>query len=168
MAFCLPRTAWGRGLLLLVVLLHAGDVAPAQDRRPPPLLALAAVLCVQGELENSFRGGFLPLMGFAAKAQPMRTLRASGRYLMIPPEQCRDGQPSDRVRLIIWHIVRRGEGRYYLAAAATGELIVAVEGIAANNANYLLASNHDPDIMIDFGDEKAFWLARLADDGARR
>ena len=83
--------------------------------------------------------------------------------MIIPSEQCRNGRPSDRARLIIRHIVRRGEGRHYLART-TGDVMVAVERIAANTANYLLASTDDPDIMIDFANEKTFWLARLAAD----
>lgn len=138
--------------------------ALAQDRRPPPLFTLAAALCTQGELDSDFRGGFLPLMGFATNIQAMRTLHARAHYLMIPADQCRDGQPSDRARLIVWHLVRRGEGLYYLSGAS-GALMVAVEGVAANTANYLLASIKDPDIMIDFANEKTFWLARLGADG---
>jgi hypothetical protein len=72
----------------------------------------------------------------------MRTLRAAGRSLMISAEQCRDGQPSDRARLIVWHIVRCGEGLYCLTDA-NGELKMAIEGIAANTANYLPTSVND-------------------------
>jgi len=103
-------------------------------------------------------------MGFGSNVHPMRTLRSASRYLMIAAEQCRDGQPSDRVRLIIWHIVRRGEGLYYLTTT-NGQLLMAVEGIAANTANYLPASTNDPDILVDFANEKAFWLARSGDEG---
>jgi len=168
MAFGLPRISrarisWARGLILSIGLICALNAARALER-PPPLLALAAALCTQGQLNSDFRGGFLPLMGFGTNVQPMRTLRSAGRYLMIAAEQCRDGQPSDRVRLIIWHIVRRGEGLYYLTTA-NGQLLMAVEGIAANTANYLPASTNDPDILVDFANEKAFWLARFGGDG---
>ena len=163
MAFGLPRTCLARALMLSLGLVGALDAAPALER-PPPLLSLAAALCTQGQLNSDFRGGFLPLMGFGTNVQPMRTLRSAGRYLMIAAPQCRDGQPSDRARLIIWHIVRRGEGLYYLTAT-NGQLLMAVEGIAANTANYLPASSNDPDILVDFANEKAFWLARFGDDG---
>jgi hypothetical protein len=164
MAFALPRIFWARGLTLAIGWLCALDAGHALERHPPPLLGLAAALCTQGQLSSDFRGGFLPLMGFPSNVQPMRMLRSAGRSLMISAEQCRDGQPSDRARLIIWHIVRHGEGLYYLTAAS-GELKMAVEGIAANTANYLPASTNDPDILVDFANEKAFWLARFGDDG---
>lgn len=164
MAFCLPRVFWARALTLAIGSLSALDAGRALERRPPPLLGLATALCTQGQVSSDFRGGFLPLMGFPSNVQAMRTLRSAGRALMISAEQCRDGQPSDRARLIIWHIVRRGEGLYYLTAA-NGELKMAVEGIAANTANYLPASTNDPDILVDFANEKAFWLARFGADG---
>jgi hypothetical protein len=164
MSFGWPRLQWARGLSFAIGLLCAFDAARALERRPPPLIGLASALCTQGQLSSGFRGGFLPLMGFPSNVQPMRALRSAGRSLMIAAEQCRDGQPSDRARLIIWHIVRRGEGLYYLTTA-NGELKMAVEGIAANTANYLPASTNDPDIMVDFANEKAFWLARFGDDG---
>jgi hypothetical protein len=163
MAFGSLRNFRTRGLIVAIGLLGALAAARALERRPPPLLGLATALCTQGQLSSDFRGGFLPLMGFATNVQPMRMLRSAGRSLMTDAEQCRDGQPSDRVRLIMWHIVRRGEGLYYLATA-DGKLIMAVEGIAANTANYLPASINDPDILVDFGNEKAFWLARFADE----
>jgi hypothetical protein len=164
MAFGRPRIFWARRLALAVGCLFALDAARALERRPPSLLGLATVLCTQGQLSSDFRGGFLPLMGFPSNVQPMRTLRAAGRSLMVSAEQCRDGQPSDRARLIIWHIVRRGEGLYYLTNA-NGELKMAVEGIAANTANYLPASVNDPDILVDFANEKTFWLTRFGDEG---
>jgi hypothetical protein len=164
MALGLPRNFWARGLTLAIGWLGALDTARALERHSPPLLGLATALCTQGQLSSDFRGGFLPLMGFPRNVQPMRTLRSAGRSLMISAEQCRDGQPSDRARLIIWHIVHRGEGLYYLTAAS-GELKMAVEGIAANTANYLPASTNDPDILVDFANEKAFWLARFGDNG---
>ena len=164
MSFGLPRIFSARGVALAIGLLCALDAARALERRPPPLLELATTLCKRGQLSSDFRGGFLPLMGFPTNVQSMRTLRSAGRALMVSAEQCRDGQPSDRARLIIWHIVRRGEGLYYLTSA-NGELKMAVEGIAANTANYLPASTNDPDIMVDFANEKAFWLARFGDDG---
>jgi hypothetical protein len=163
MAFGWPRTFRTRGLIVAIGLLGALGAVRALERQPPPLLGLATALCTQGQLSSDFRGGFLPLMGFATNVQPMRMLRSAGRSLMISAQQCRGGQPSDRARLIMWHIVRRGEGLYYLTAAE-GTLIMAVEGIAANAANYLPASINDPDILVDFGNEKAFWLARLPDD----
>jgi hypothetical protein len=164
MAFDWQRIFWARGLAVAIGSLCALDPARALERRSAPLQGLAAVLCTQGQLSSDFRGGFLPLMGFPSNVQPMRTLRSAGRSLMISAEQCSDGQPSERARLIIWHIVHRGEGLYYLTAA-NGELKMAVEGIAANTANYLPASTNDPDILVDFANEKAFWLARFGDDG---
>jgi hypothetical protein len=158
MADCLPRRVWVRGVVLALALLNAGRIAIADEE---PLHLLAAVLCERGDSYGDFRGGFLPMMGFAATVHPMLVLRSRDRYLMVPAEQCRDGRANEKVRLIIWHIVRRGEGLYYLAGL-TGGLLVAVEGVAANTANYTLASTHDPDIMIDFANEKAFWLAAVA------
>jgi hypothetical protein len=163
MAFGSSGTFRTRGFIVSIGLICALDAARALER-PPPLLALAATLCTQGQLNSDFRGGFLPLMGFGSNVESMRTLRSAGRYLMIAAEQCQSGQPSDRVRLIIWHIVRRGEGLYYLTAA-NGQLMMAVEGIAANTANYLPASTNDPDILVDFANEKAFWLARFGGAG---
>jgi len=163
MAFGWPRIVWARELIVAIGLLCTLDRPSALERRPPPLLGLATALCTQGQLSSDFRGGFLPLMGFPSNVQPMRALRSPGRSLMIAAEQCRDAQPSDRTRLIIWHIVRRGEGLYYLTTA-NGELKMAVEGIAANTANYLPESTNDPDIMVDFANEKTFWLTRFGDD----
>jgi hypothetical protein len=163
MAFGPSGTFRTRGFIVSIGLICALDAARALER-PPRLLALAATLCAQGQLNSDFRGGFLPLMGFGSNVESMRTLRSAGRYLMIAAEQCQSGQPSDRVRLIIWHIVRRGEGLYYLTAA-NGQLMMAVEGIAANTANYLPASTNDPDILVDFANEKAFWLARFGGAG---
>jgi hypothetical protein len=163
MAFGLSRAFWASGFTLSIGLICALDAGRALER-PPALVALAATLCTQGQLNSDFRGGFLPLMGFGRNVQSMRTLRSAGRSLMIAAEQCRDGQPSERARLIMWHIVRRGEGLYYLTAT-NGQLMIAVEGIAANTANYLPASTNDPDILVDFANEKAFWLARFGDAG---
>jgi hypothetical protein len=164
MALGLRRIFWAGELTLAMGWLCALSAASALERRPPPLQGLATVLCTQGQLSSDFRGGFLPLMGFPSNVQPMRTLRSAGRSLMMAADQCRDGQPRDRARLIIWHIVRRGEGLYYLTVAS-GELKMAVEGIAANTANYLPASTNDPDILVDFANEKTFWLARFGDEG---
>lgn len=126
------------------------------------LAVLAEALCSRGDAQASFRGGFLPMMGFSAGRLSVRVLRATEpiRFLMMPAEHCRDGRPLENARLIIWHIVRPGEGLYYLTTVG-GELAMAVEGFAANRANYLLASTTDPDVMIDFDGEKAFWLDRL-------
>jgi hypothetical protein len=137
------------------------DGAHARGNRRE-LALLAEALCSRGDSQAGFRGGFLPMMGLAAGGVNMRVFRATApiRFLMMPAEHCHSGRPLENARLIIWHIVRPGEGLYYLTTV-NGELAVAVEGFAANRANYLLASTTDPDVMIDFDTEKSFWLERL-------
>jgi len=143
--------------------LLADGTSPSRGGAEPPLASVAEALCGTGEPDPDFKGGFLPLMGLATDAVPMRRFREAKpvRYLMTPAQGCRDGVPPEKRQLILWHIVRPGQGLYYLTDAG-GELALAVEGIAAIKANYLLASTKDPDIMIDFAGEKAFWLARFA------
>lgn len=145
----------------------ASSLAPApfaQTGAVAPLWPLAQALCRSGGA-GDFKGGFLPMMGFAADRHPMRRFRQTDpvRYLMIPAEQCRNGAPlaKDRMALILWHIVRPGEGRYYLASA-NGELLLAIDGIAANKANYMLADHKDPELQVDFAGEKRFWLEKIA------
>jgi len=155
------RQKFSRTAIAILAVLPASG-ALAQTGTGAALWPLAQALCRSGEA-GDFKGGFLPLMGFGADRHAMRKFRHGDpvRYLMIPAEQCRGGTPAkDRTALILWHILRPGEGRYYLASA-NGELLLAIDGTAANRANYMLADHRDPDLLADFAGEKRFWLERI-------
>jgi hypothetical protein len=165
--FLAQKRSWFRrcsALAIAVILALLTPPARAQSNGGAALWTLAEALCGYGD-PDEFRGGFLPLMGFAAKAHSMRRFRQTDpiRYLMIPAEHCRDRLPvaKNAIPLILWHIRRPGEGRYYLAST-NGQLLTAIDGIAATKANYMLADSKDPELLADFNDEKRFWLQQLA------